>query len=67
MIIKIPFFRYMKSNVWDQVFTTLLNVPNCDTLPDLMELKEEVDLVLLQQYVNLGSQLRTFANVLESR
>ncbi|XP_053603398.1 uncharacterized protein LOC128671163 isoform X2 [Plodia interpunctella] len=61
---KLP--RYMKVGLWDKVFTTLLNVPDCNNLPDLMDLKQEVDSVL-NDIDNLGSQLRNFANVLKSR
>lgn len=61
---KLP--RYMKVSLWDKIFTTLLNVPDCKNLPDLMDLKNEVDSVL-HEVDNLGSQLRNFANVLKSR
>lgn len=56
----------MKNTLWDKIFTTLLNVPDCNTLPDLMELKSEVDSVL-NEIDSLSSQLRNFANVLKSR
>lgn len=58
--------RYMKVSLWDKVFTTLLNVPDCNNIPDLMDLKNEVDSIL-NEIDNLGSQLRNFANVLKSR
>ncbi|XP_032512468.2 mitotic checkpoint serine/threonine-protein kinase BUB1 beta-like [Danaus plexippus] len=61
---KLP--RYMKNSLWDKIFTTLLNVPDCNNIPDLMELKNDVDNVL-NQIDCLGSQLRNFANVLKSR
>ncbi|XP_013138966.1 PREDICTED: uncharacterized protein LOC106103686 [Papilio polytes] len=61
---KLP--RYMKVSLWDKIFTTLLNVPDCNNLPDLMDLKNDVDSVL-NEIDNLGSQLRNFANVLKSR
>ncbi|XP_026496814.2 mitotic checkpoint serine/threonine-protein kinase BUB1 beta-like isoform X1 [Vanessa tameamea] len=61
---KLP--RYMKNSLWDKIFTTLLNVPDCNNLPDLMDLKNEVDSVL-NEIDSLGSQLRNFANVLKSR
>ncbi|VVD05107.1 unnamed protein product [Leptidea sinapis] len=61
---KLP--RYMKVSLWDKVFTTLLNVPDCNNLPDLMELKADVDSVL-NEIDSLGSHLRNFANVLKSR
>ncbi|KAM3967265.1 bub1 kinase [Aphomia sociella] len=61
---KLP--RYMKVSLWDKIFTTLLNIPDCNNLPDLMDLKNEVDSVL-NEIDNLGSQLRNFANVLKSR
>lgn len=66
LLTKFFFFRYMKVGLWDKIFTTLLNVPDCNNLPDLMELKNEVDSVL-NEIDNLGSQLRNFANVLKSR
>lgn len=56
----------MKVSLWDKIFTTLLNVPDCNNLPDLMDLKSEVDSVL-NEIDNLASQLRNFANVLKSR
>lgn len=56
----------MKVGLWDKIFTTLLNVPDCNNLPDLMDLKSEVDSVL-NEIDNLASQLRNFANVLRSR
>ncbi|XP_023933818.2 uncharacterized protein LOC112042867 [Bicyclus anynana] len=61
---KLP--RYMKNSLWDKIFTTLLNVPDCNNLPDLMDLKSEVDSVL-NGIDSLSSQLRNFANVLKSR
>ncbi|XP_068631003.1 uncharacterized protein BubR1 isoform X2 [Battus philenor] len=61
---KLP--RYMKVSLWDKIFTTLLNVQDCNNLPDLMDLKNEVDSVL-SNIDNLGSLLRNFANVLKSR
>ncbi|CAH2071152.1 unnamed protein product, partial [Iphiclides podalirius] len=61
---KLP--RYMKVSLWDKIFTTLLNIPDCNNLPDLMDLKNEVDSVL-NEIDNLGFQLRNFANVLKSR
>ncbi|XP_045766135.1 uncharacterized protein LOC123867869 isoform X3 [Maniola jurtina] len=61
---KLP--RYMKNVLWDKIFTTLLNVPDCNNLPDLLELKSEVDSVL-NEIDSLSSQLRNFANVLKSR
>lgn len=61
---KLP--RYMKVGLWDKIFTTLLNVPDCNNLPDLMDLKSEVDSIL-NEMDSLGSQLRNFANVLKSR
>ncbi|XP_028175432.1 uncharacterized protein LOC114363807 [Ostrinia furnacalis] len=61
---KLP--RYMKVGLWDKVFTTLLNVPDCNNIPDLSDLKNEVDSIL-NEIDNLGSQLRNFANVLKSR
>ncbi|XP_063619690.1 uncharacterized protein LOC134792350 [Cydia splendana] len=63
---KLP--RYMK-NLWDKIFTTLLNVPDCNNLPDLMALKEDIDKLLSSSGSTdvLSSQLRTFANVLKSR
>lgn len=54
----------MKNTLWDKIFTTLLNVPDCNNLPDLMDLKNDVDSVL-SDMDNLGSQLRNFANVLK--
>jgi hypothetical protein len=56
----------MKVSLWDKIFTTLLNVSDCNSLPDIMDLKNEVDSVL-NEIDNLGSQLRNFANVLKSR
>lgn len=56
----------MKVSLWDKIFTTLLNVPDCNNLPDLMDLKSEVDSVL-NKIDNLASQLRNFANVLKCR
>ncbi|CAH2105562.1 unnamed protein product [Euphydryas editha] len=61
---KLP--RYMKNGLWDKIFTTLLNVPDCNNIPDLLDLKNEVDSVL-NEIDSLGSQLRNFANVLKSR
>ncbi|XP_045493764.1 mitotic checkpoint serine/threonine-protein kinase BUB1 beta-like [Colias croceus] len=61
---KLP--RYMKVSLWDKIFTTLLNVPDCNNLPDLMDLKADVDNVL-NEMDSLGSQLRNFANVLKCR
>lgn len=61
---KLP--RYMKNSLWDKIFTTLLNVPDCNNLPDLLDLKNEVDSVL-NEIDSLSSQLRNFANVLKSR
>lgn len=56
----------MKVSEWDKIFTTLLNVPDCNTLPDLMDLKSDIDNLLLRND-NLDSQLRNFTNVLKSR
>lgn len=56
----------MKVSLWDKIFTTLLNVPDCDSFPDLMDLKNELDSVL-NEIDSLSSQLRNFANVLKSR
>ncbi|XP_045518806.1 mitotic checkpoint serine/threonine-protein kinase BUB1 beta-like isoform X1 [Pieris brassicae] len=58
---KLP--RYMKVSLWDKIFTTLLNVPDCNNLPDLMDLKENI----LNEIDNVSYHLRTFANVLKSR
>ncbi|CAH0725175.1 unnamed protein product, partial [Brenthis ino] len=60
---KLP--RYMKNTLWDKIFTTLLNVPDCNNLPDLMDLKNDVDRVLNDISLSLSSQLRNFANVLK--
>ncbi|KAL4716638.1 hypothetical protein ACJJTC_008273 [Scirpophaga incertulas] len=62
---KLP--RYMKVSLWDKIFTTLLNVSDCNSLPDIMDLKSEVDSTL-NEIDNMSSQqLRNFANVLKSR
>lgn len=55
----------MKNTLWDKIFTTLLNVPDCNNLPDLMDLKNDVDRVLNDISLSLSSQLRNFANVLK--
>lgn len=56
----------MKNSLWDKIFTTLLNVPDCNNLPDLLDLKNEVDSAL-KEIDSLSSLLRNFANVLKSR
>ncbi|CAK1546163.1 unnamed protein product [Leptosia nina] len=61
---KLP--RYMKVSLWDKIFTTLLNVPDCNNLPDLMDLKADVDQVL-NEIDSVSYQLSNFANVLKSR
>lgn len=61
---KLP--RYMKATLWDKIFTTLLNVPDCNNLPDLMDLKSDVD-NLISRLENLRSELRNFGNILKSR
>ncbi|CAK1598916.1 unnamed protein product [Parnassius mnemosyne] len=62
---KLP--RYLNVTLWDKIFTTLLNIPDCKNLPDLMDLKNEVDSVLNKIDDNLSSQLRNFANILKDR
>lgn len=37
------FPRYMNKLLWEQLFSTLLNVPSCSSMPNLQALKDEFE------------------------
>lgn len=41
--IKSKFPRYLKKQLWEQFFNTLLNVPNCRVMPNLQALKDQFE------------------------
>lgn len=43
--------RYMKKNLWEHLFDTLINIPNCDSLPNLQNLRGKI-LQTLSEHMN---------------
>jgi checkpoint serine/threonine-protein kinase len=35
--------RYFNKPLWEQFFNTLLNIPNCDMMPNLQQLKDQFE------------------------
>lgn len=60
------FPRYFKEAIWIEFFSTLLNIPDCDTLPNLQELKARIDEVILDGGNYFSGKLTEFNNALIS-
>ncbi|XP_067097624.1 mitotic checkpoint serine/threonine-protein kinase BUB1 [Osmerus mordax] len=63
------FRRNPHSDLWNELFHTLLNVPDCRSLPSLRELRSRLCSVLQQNYRNKLASLKTrlVIQLLESR
>lgn len=57
----------MKKNAWTEFFNKLLNVPNCNELPNLLELKEVIDNEAYAMESELQKHIRTLTNLLFRR
>lgn len=57
----------MKSEIWDKIFTPLLNVKDCSSIPDLLSLKDILDEFIRSVETNLATQLRTFDHILKQK
>ncbi|XP_038065945.1 uncharacterized protein LOC119736026 [Patiria miniata] len=49
---------------WKQFFDTLLNIPSCDTLPSLVELRRDLEESLAQTSANLDAKINKLASML---
>ena len=63
----IPPSRYLKKNVWMDFFNKLLNIPDCDNLPNLQELRDAVDTEVQAMDSELQKHIRTLTNLLFKR
>ncbi|XP_053347178.1 mitotic checkpoint serine/threonine-protein kinase BUB1 isoform X2 [Clarias gariepinus] len=63
------FKRNPHSDLWQEFFHVLLNVPDCNSLPSLRALRERVSAALLENYSTklLGLKNRLVVQILESR
>lgn len=61
------FPRYFNKIVWDHFFTTLLNVPDCDSMPNLQELKVKFLEVLDEKEKIVRSKINEFNCALEQK
>lgn len=62
--IKARFPRYFKKECWDLFFNTLLNVPDCQTMPNLQQLKNSLDEVILDREKYISEKVKEFNNAL---
>lgn len=58
------FFRYMRRDIWDPIFDQLLNIPSCDSLPNLTDIKNSIkqlscsfDQYTIQQQLNIANNI----------
>lgn len=59
------FPRYFNKIVWDHFFTTLLNIPDCDSMPNLQDLKVKFLEVLDEKEKIVCSKINEFNSALE--
>ncbi|XP_037923202.1 checkpoint serine/threonine-protein kinase BUB1 [Hermetia illucens] len=62
---KLP--RYLKKHVWTDFFTKMLNIKDVDRLPDLMDMKSNMDDEASKMDSELQTQIRTLSNLLHRR
>lgn len=59
------FPRYFNKILWDQFFTTLLNVPDCNNMPNLQELKDQFLEVLDEKEKFVCDKINEFNQAME--
>ena len=58
--------RYMKTDVWNEFFTQLLNVQSCNQMPNLKSLRKMIDNAQVSQD-DLAKDFRNILNILQKR
>lgn len=46
---KEPFKRYHQIELWEEIFDICLNIPNCDSIPNLIDLQKKLEQFLLKE------------------
>lgn len=64
--IKTRFPRYFQKDIWDKFFNTLLNVPDCKTMPNLQTLKQHFDEEISYRQKYISDKVAEFNNALLS-
>lgn len=61
------FFRYWKKDLWEMLFTTLLNVPSCSSLPNLSHIKQEIMTAFFKDGMDktINGKFQEFAKYIE--
>lgn len=67
MVFRGSYSRYLKKVVWMDFFNKLLNIPDCDDLPNLQELKAAIDQEVYAMDSELQKHIRTLTNLLFKR
>lgn len=65
--IKTRFPRYFQKDIWDIFFNTLLNVPDCKTMPNLQNLKQQLDEEIEYRQKYILDKVTEFNNALYSK
>lgn len=58
-------FRYLKKDLWSDVFAKLLNVKDSDKLPNLCHMKAKIDCEINEN--ELVKHIRTLNNLIRKR
>lgn len=62
--IKSRYQRYLKKFLWENLFTTLLNVPNCNEMPNLQSLKDQFEEFIQENQKPVCEKIFDFNRVL---
>jgi len=62
--IKSRFPRYFNKFIWEPFFNTLLNVPNCDSMPNLQALKDTIEEAIQSKEKFVCEKINEFNNCL---
>lgn len=54
------FPRYFNKILWENIFDTLLNVPNCKTMPNLQDLRAQIDEEIYQREKSVRDKISDF-------
>ncbi|KAG5682144.1 hypothetical protein PVAND_011517 [Polypedilum vanderplanki] len=60
------FPRYFQKSLWDIFFNTLLNVPDCNFMPNLQHLKQNFDVEIMERQKYVNEKIAVFNNALMS-
>lgn len=64
--IKTRFPRYFQKYLWDIFFNTLLNVPDCKSMPNLQNIKQQLDEEIAFRQKYIFDKVKEFNNALLS-